>query len=163
MASSCSPGDIETKSRPIPGVTKPDVSTAKFRETALSLLSAWPDYFRQLAQPDRYLSVEKKFYASGRPKPDLITIEEAGCDITTQSNCYSSPRLELPAEVFAYFVQNTMIYQDGPEDNDHRSIFRLTSDALQIAHELATGDIKQGNDGGLSGGKLVTLRRYKLF
>jgi hypothetical protein len=100
------------------------------KETALSLLSAWPDYFHQLAQRDRYLLVEKKFYASGRPKPDLITIKEAGCDIMTQSDCYSSPRLELPAEVFSYFVQNRMIYQDGPEDNEHRSIFRLSSDVL---------------------------------
>jgi len=106
----------------------------------LSLLSAWRDYFRQLTQRDRYLLVEKKFYASGRPKPDLITIKEAGRDITTQSNCYSSTRLELPAEVFTYFVQNRMIYQEGPEDSEHQSIFRLTSDALQIAHELGTGD-----------------------
>jgi len=104
----------------------------------LSLLSAWPDYFHQLARRDRYLLVEQRFYASGLRKPDLITIREAGGDITIQSEGYSSPRLELPAEVFTYFVQNQMIYQDDPEDNEHRSIFRLTSDALQIAHELAT-------------------------
>jgi hypothetical protein len=104
--------------------------------------SAWPDYFHQLAQRDRYLFVEKKFYARGRPKLDLITIKEAdGRDlIVSNDSGYRSSRLEVPAEIFTYFVQKGIVDQEGPEDHEHRSVFRLTPDGFRVAHQLSVGE-----------------------
>jgi hypothetical protein len=102
------------------------------------LLSAWGDYFDQL-QGGRYVLVEKQTYRSGRPKPDLITIKAAdGRDLALSTDRgYYSPRFQLPAEVFCYFVQNGLLYQDSPEDGTgNRTIFRLTPDALRIAQQL---------------------------
>lgn len=98
----------------------------------MSLLSAWPDFFYQLAQRGRYILVEKKTYHSGRPKPDLITIKEAdGRDLlVSHDQGYRSTCLQVPTEVFTYFVSNGVLYQDGPEDGENRSIFRLTPEAL---------------------------------
>lgn len=105
----------------------------------MSLLSVWDDYFGQLAQSGRYILVEKHTYLSGRPKPDLITIKEAdGLDLVRLTERgYCSGRLQLPAEVFSHFVQNGLLYQDGSEGGSGNwLIFRLTRDALSIAHQL---------------------------
>lgn len=105
----------------------------------LSLVYAWPDYFGQLAQGDRHILVEKQSYASGRPRPDLITIKEADGRSLARLNehGYYSPRLEVPAEVFRYFANNGLICRDSQTDSDNdKAVFRLAPDALRLAEQL---------------------------
>lgn len=102
---------------------------------ALSLVTAWPVYFGQLAQNDRYILVEKQSYASGRPKPDLITIKEADCRdlVRLTERGFSSSRLEVPVEVFRYFINGGLVCQTSRGD---KAIFRLAPDALHLAEQL---------------------------
>jgi hypothetical protein len=101
----------------------------------LSLISAWPIYFDEIAKDGRFILVEKQRYAGGRPKPDLTTIKEAdGRDLVrlTERGFFSS-RLEVPAEVFRYFINSGLVCQSSSGD---KAIFRLVPDAMRLAAQL---------------------------
>jgi hypothetical protein len=101
----------------------------------LSLVAAWDVYFGQLAAQDRYIVVERQTYLSGRPKPDVISVKEANGDDFT-GDWGARWRLQLPPEVFAYFLSHGMIAEDARERRPNRSIYRLTPDALPVAQQL---------------------------
>ena len=104
----------------------------------MSLVIAWPVYFGQLAQDDRYILVEKQSYASGLPKPDLITIKEAdGRDLVRLTeHGFSSSCLEVPVEVFRYFINSGLVCRVFQTSSGDKAIFRLAPDALHLAEQL---------------------------
>jgi|SRR5215469_4702579 len=95
-----------------------------------------------IAQQGRYLLLERAV-PRGRLKRDMITIKEYdGRDLVLRAPGYTSGPVELPIPIFEDFVRASLVAQDGPEDMEHGTVFRLTEGGLKRGEaRLQAGEI----------------------
>jgi hypothetical protein len=88
------------------------------------------EFLEIIAQQGRYLLLERAV-PRGRLKRDMITIKEHdGRDLVLKARGCSSGPVELPIPIFEDFIRANLVAQDGPEDMEHGTVFRLTEGGL---------------------------------
>jgi hypothetical protein len=94
------------------------------------------DYLDLLARSNCGILFEKAV-PHGRLKREFISVaasDRSRLSMSTQG--FSSCPVEIPREIFDYFLAANYIEQYCPEDSDGRILFRLTGDGLRV-QELA--------------------------
>jgi hypothetical protein len=90
------------------------------------------EFLKIMAERNCYLSFEKGVPYTNR-KRDMIWIKTTdGRDLDLRlPNGYHSCPVALPRSIFDDFMRASLIRQDGPEDAEHRIVFRLTEDGRE--------------------------------
>jgi hypothetical protein len=90
------------------------------------------EYLALIAKHDCYVVLERSFPA-GRLKRDLVTIKDSNgrdLELMTPQGFKRSP-IELPREMLDDFIRWRFVEQDGPQDRDGRTTFRVTGDGRE--------------------------------
>jgi hypothetical protein len=89
------------------------------------------EFLEIIAQQGRYLLLERAV-PRGRLKRDMITIKEHdGRDLVLGVEGYTSGPVELPIPIFEDFIRTNLVAQDGPENMEQGTVFRLTESGLK--------------------------------